>query len=274
MKSKVFMFIMLCNTILCIAQQESNYYNNSNMLYANKWYAVSDTYNGFTNEEDDFESVFFSLKGDTIIEEKTYQCFWKDNTQYLGAIRYSEDSIKLYYYAGEKEYLLQDFTVEEGDTISAYWGWIYNKTCVEYWEKTSEDTIMPDWKVTSIQYTNDNRKIVYLERIDNYKPGIENIWIQGIGTVNILFPIGISCIPGSYTSYWTVCAAHDDEILYSYDLNHLGLVNDCPSWKKVEAILINIDDNSDNKSMYNILGQPVDKDYRGIVIQNGRKYVR
>ena len=268
MKIKVFMFIMLCNTILCIAQQESNYYNNSNMLYANKWYAVSDTYNGFFNEEDAFKSVLFSLKCDTVFNNKTYQCFWQDDTLYLGAIRYSEDGMKLYYYAENNEYLLQDFDVEEGDTISAYWGWIYNIYCKKQWEG---DTIMPDWKVTSIGYTDGNRKIVNVERIDNYATGM---WIQGIGTLNILFPIGISCLSGSYTSYWTVCAAHDNEILYSYDLNHLGLINECPSWKKIEETLMNIDDNSDNKSMYNVLGLPIDEDYRGIVIQNGRKYVR
>ena len=91
------------------------------------------------------------------------------------------------------------------------------------------DTITPAWVVLSIDTINERKHIVVKNKQDRQ---VE--WIEGVGTCNILFSRTMHCLTG-YDSYWTLCAADSDgNILYSFDVDHLGIHNECPSWKLID----------------------------------------
>ena len=95
------------------------------------------------------------------------------------------------------------------------------------------DSITPAWKVLSID-TIDGRKHIKVEG-GNQSSRIE--WIEGIGTCNILFSRTMHCMTG-YDSQWTLCAADSEgSILYSFDVDHLGIHNECPTWKPIDDAL-------------------------------------
>ena len=59
----------------------------------------------------------------------------------------------------------------------------------------------------------------------------ETLWIQGIGTANVIWPYEYG-LPGndSFNTLYTLCAMSGDEVLYSYDLDIIGIINNCTEW--------------------------------------------
>ena len=65
----------------------------------------------------------------------------------------------------------------------------------------------------------------------------------------------------------------DEDVCYAWENSKAVLVA-CDGTDVENVEIENIPALNVNMPMYNILGQQVDKNYRGIIIQNGYKYVR
>lgn len=205
---------------------------------ATTWYCVDAYYDFSAQAVKNFTSATFQLQGDTIFGGKVYQTLRRGDGVYCGALRQTADGQQVYYRPGElggryqpskgKEYLLYDFSVNVGDTVYAYDGFM--DTSFESGECDITSSVTPAWVVLS-KDTIDGRKHIVVERADSTN---QVKWIEGVGTPNILFSRSMHCLTG-YDSYWTLCAVDNDgNILYSYDVNHLGIHNECPTWKLID----------------------------------------
>ena len=203
---------------------------------ATTWYCVDAYFDFPTQALTNFTAVTYSLQGDTVFGGTTYQTLRREDGVYCGALRQTADGQQVFYRPGElggvygpslgKEYLLYDFSIHVGDTVYAYDGFM-DTSCEGNMEPG--DTITPAWVVLSIDTIN-GRKHVMVKNEKN----IQVKWIEGVGTCNILFSRTMHCMTG-YDSYWTLCAADNEgNILYSYDVDHLGIHNECPSWKLID----------------------------------------
>ena len=225
--------------------------NPAPLVCADTWHCVNAHYDFATQKMTEFTAVTYSLQGDTIFGDTIYQTLRRGDSVYCGAIRKSADGQQVYFRPGEvggryarskgKEYLLYDFSVNVGDTVYAYDGFM-DTSCEQSQEPG--DSITPAWKVLSID-TIDGRKHIKVEG-GNQSSRIE--WIEGIGTCNILFSRTMHCMTG-YDSQWTLCAADSEgSILYSFDVDHLGIHNECPTWKPIDDALHSTPaDNSRNR---------------------------
>ena len=207
---------------------------------ADTWHCVEAYYDFAAQAITNYTAVTYSLQGDTIFGGTVYQTLRRGDGVYCGALRQSADGQQIYFRPGEvgdryarskgKEYLLYDFSVNVGDTVYAYDGFM-DTSCEQSQEPG--DSITPAWKVLSID-TIDGRKHIKVEG-GNQSSRIE--WIEGIGTCNILFSRTMHCMTG-YDSQWTLCAADSEgSILYSFDVDHLGIHNECPTWKPIDDAL-------------------------------------
>lgn len=224
-----------------------NYIKVSNIDYilpvtqATKWYGVLyeayPYWPGFT--EPRLSDSDYSLQGDTVISGKSYSKLCAGNGNYVGAIRYSASGRQAYYvpiynedylYPIEElgiekdaEYLLYDLNVQVGDTVRAFSSTI-NLSC----ERESLDK----WVVLDVQ-TIDGRIHAHVKAMFF---GTEVEWIEGIGTPYIVWSGERDCQPtdGSIVRPYTLCAADNaGNILYSYNLEHIGVINECPNWSRI-----------------------------------------
>lgn len=128
------------------------------------------------------------------------------------------------------------------------------KVCLYSWITTTDGTTTytGEWPGTAMTNVNDNG--LYYHQFDASLKEINFIFNNGAGVQS--------------ADLWT-----DEDVCYGWE-NAKAVVIDCTS-TGVEDILqedipmLNID-----CPMYNILGQQVNATYRGIVIQNGHKYLR
>ena len=208
-------------------------YSNANSP-ASTWYCVDAYFDFPTQALTNFTAVTYTLQGDTVFGGTTYQTLRRGDGVYCGALRRSTDGQQVFYRPGElggqyepskgKEYLLYDFSVNVADTVYAYDGFM-DTSC----EKEYGDSVTTAWKVLSIDII-EGRKHVKVQNGEDRQ--VE--WIEGVGTCNILFSRTMHCMTG-YDSYWTLCAADTEgNILYSYDVDHLGIHNECPNWKPID----------------------------------------
>lgn len=222
----IFYTLLLCSLFAASSAYAED--NNLQPAQATTWYGVDmNSEEWFKDEPPTFSSVTFRLEGDSIIGDTVYRILHGEG--YRGLIRQSADGQQVYYRPGNKEYLLYDFSVKEGDTVYAYDGFIDTSCELERkgYEGDKDLSITPARKVLSVS-TIDGRKHIRLkgELIGEVE------WIEGIGTRNILFSQTMPCRTG-YHSIWTLCAADSEgNILYSYDTADLGIQNDCPDWKE------------------------------------------
>ncbi len=223
---------------------------------ATSWYCV-EVYNDFPGDMlSNYTAVTYLLQGDTIFGDTIYQALRRGDGAYCGAVRNSPDGQQVYFRPGEiggsyarskgKEYLLYDFSTNVGDTVYAYDGFM-DTSC----EASSEPdfSITPAWKVLS-KDTIDGRTHIQVEG-GNQQAHIE--WIEGIGTCNILFSRAMHCMSG-YESQWTLCVADSNgNVLYSFNTDHLGIHNECPSWSLIHDALnfTQSDDSSFRKFLRN-----------------------
>ena len=158
---------------------------------------------------------------------------------YVGAIRYSASGRQAYYVPmynedylsqieeleieKDAEYLLYDLNVKVGDTVRAF-----SSTIRLPCGRESLD----EWVVLDMQ-TIDGR---IHARVKAMLFGTEVEWIEGIGTPYIVWSGERDCQPtdGSTVRPYTLCAADNaGNILYSYNLEHIGVINECPNWSRI-----------------------------------------
>ena len=230
-RKKFLLLIMMLASQAIISIAYSNVVSS-----ATTWYCVDAYFDFPTQALTNFTAVTYSLQGDTVFGGTTYQTLRRGDGVYCGALRWSADGQQVFYRPGElggqyspskgKEYLLYDFSVNVGDTVYAYDGFM-DTSCEEHMD--TGDTITPAWVVLSIDTINERKHVVVKNKQDRQ---VE--WIEGVGTCNILFSRTMHCLTG-YDSYWTLCAADSEgNILYSFDVDHLGIHNECPSWKLID----------------------------------------
>ena len=178
--------------------------------------------------------ITYNLGPDTLINTKLYRQIRYTNESkkvtnaYHGAIRQSEDRQEVYYIPSgiDKEYLLYNFDVEQGDTVYAYAGF-YDASCVEVIEYEQHQSITPAWIVQDIQVI-DGRKHITIQQDAHV---VE--WIEGIGTKHILWPVGRGCYATGMEIQFqhTLCAADSEgNTIYSFDTDYIGIRNNCPDW--------------------------------------------
>ena len=178
--------------------------------------------------------ITYNLGPDTLINTKLYRQIRYTNESkkvtnaYHGAIRQSEDRQEVYYIPSgiDKEYLLYNFDVEQGDTVYAYAGF-YDASCVEMIEYEQHQSITPAWIVQDIQVI-DGRKHITVQQDAHV---VE--WIEGIGTKHILWPVGRGCYATGMEVQFhhTLCAADNEgNTIYSFDTDYIGIRNNCPDW--------------------------------------------
>lgn len=222
------------------------FYENDQIVYphdilafaqASTWYGVRYFYDYLWKDYTPLiTNLTYSLEGDTLINDRQYRQIRYTHeyehkiNAYRGAIRQSKDRQQVYYipWGSNKEYLLYDFNVKQGDTVYAYDGF-NDISCEERVEPDSDKSITPAWIVMKVQ-TMDGRKHISVQNKE-YGGTIE--WIEGIGTHYILWPVGRTCYAtGMEVQFQHTLCATDSEgnILYSYDTDYLGIHNDCPNW--------------------------------------------
>ena len=181
-----------------------------------------------------YSSIAYYLQGDTIINDTTYQACWRNNGEYFGGIRKSTNGQQVYYRPKEplvitepaepSEYLLYDFDVQVGDSLRAFD--CSCPLCCDY--EGCDPTLNTKWEVLETSII-DGRKHV---RVRGGQRGHTIEWIEGIGTRNIFFEDPeYDVVYGEEVTY-ALCATDDEgNTLYSFDIDDLGIHNDCPNWE-------------------------------------------
>lgn len=205
--------------------------SNVSSINADTWHCI--------NYADMFGDIFvtdvtYTLSSDTTIHSMHYTKLIKNNNQCVGALRQSADGMKVYYYdvrsseylPDVEECLLYDFSANIGDTIKdAY----FRLEDIRVYDCLMEPESV-GWLVTD-KYISDGRIHMIVARCYDdgmTQPRYYTHWIQGIGTPNGLWPTLYGTELNSIL--YTLCAAQGDETLYTYDLNSLGIVNNCAEW--------------------------------------------
>ena len=217
---------------------------------------------------------------------------WQDRMreqykQRIGELRYSDDGQKIYVRQNQQEYLLYDFSVKVGDTCS-----VYNGFDTIAAKKTDESDMMVDLVVTKIYEKNGQKMIDLAEKSHFSDEKYRTTWIAGIGSKYGIFPIRIEDTPNNIAASTLLLCAWNiqngvGELVYhapNEDFSFLGseadiITNSCESIiiaDKSVDIQYNYDNSADrdNEQLpYTILGQPVTKQYKGIVIVGGKKFI-
>ena len=253
--------------------------------HANTWHTVA--FEGMTLEmTGQYELWTYRIAGDTVLDGKTYTAFIGQETRYgvsnmTHLIRYSEDSMQVYLridstmrmdsleqirpYMDGNDILVYDYAAEVGETVYSF---VYDCQGGHLFANLVDSVA-----------TIDGRRVVYVSQRNIFtKDGMENegsyIWTEGLGGMHLL--PRQACEGGSRD--WILCAQRDGELLYRMDdadylrfWNQYGVPSPC---HEVTAIEETFSPQKDNTIPYNLLGQPVDETYHGIVIQGGKKMLQ
>ena len=231
MKHIILIALLITQSIcmVCVAQESKV---NSQ---ATQWFGIQYRHDYPQSEHTPIiTGITYNLGPDTLINTKLYRQIRYTNESkkvtnaYHGAIRQSENRQEVYYIPSgiDKEYLLYNFDVEQGDTVYAYAGF-YDASCVEVIEYEQHQSITPAWIVQDIQVI-DGRKHITIQQDAHV---VE--WIEGIGTKHILWPVGRGCYATGMEIQFqhTLCAADSEgNTIYSFDTDYIGIRNNCPDW--------------------------------------------
>ena len=207
------------------------------MPIATKWYGVERYVNTYVSEQPQFKGVAYYLQGDTVINDTTYHALWRDNGVYFAGLRQSPDGqqvfIRLnkehYSATGEaKDWLLYKFDVKVNDTIFAF---DHSYAGID---PAGQEDIQYRWIVKEVKIV-DGRKHVIVNG-GQTKHDVE--WIEGIGTRYIFFENNVLDALMGTTSTWALCAVDDeDNTLYSFDTEVIGIRNNCPDWEVINSAI-------------------------------------
>ena len=228
--------ILVCLLYMQFVRAQETVGSNA-FVCADTWYGVEYDY-----MDREFTGVTYYLDEDTIIGGNTYRTLWRTQgymiqTMCVGALRQSEDGMKVYFYnlftlgdVAKQEYLLYDFTVNIGDTIrDAYFRLEDMRLCTDFMGEPES----VGWLVAD-KYVRDGRIHIIVERCyddNNITPRYRTHWIQGIGTANVLWPVDYGM--AGITTLYALCATQGDTQLYSYDVSYLRIVNNCSEWQLI-----------------------------------------
>lgn len=256
-----------------------------------------------------FDYITFFVDNDTVIGGVQYKKLWyvndflyydslslsivgqlqeniiQQSKRFVCPIRYADDGKKLYCHIDDNDYLLFDYGVQIGDTCRVLAGINLNTTIIPENEYVHIDlTIDTDnileLVVQNIRIYNGYNMIDLADLSHPGNPAYQTTWVDGVGSIYGLTSIpegGIDCS----TTPALICAwTEDRQKLYEASDETLVFWNPeffvaCPNIGMLTTDADMVDDHSQeapvNPSMYNILGLRVDKDYHGIVIQDGKK---
>ena len=159
----------------------------------------------------------FWFQGDTVIDDLRYKKVYEqsydsianfDNAYYRAAIREDTTAEKVYYYyekyaVGGKEYLLYDFSVKVGDTVSYYAWWNIGGLARQVVE--SIDSILID---------NQYRKKINFIHDKDWNGKYEESWIEGIGSTYGIFFAGFLGILDAMDRTHLLCVHIDGKLIY------------------------------------------------------------
>jgi len=224
----------------------------------------------------------FYLSGDTIISESVYQKLYIDGEypgqkgildhKYIASIRMTSDDQKIYIFTNDEEYLLFDFSVNVGDTCHVYWGVEVIFRPQDFYNRK----VIRDLLVLSKGELN-GYPVIVLKDLKNQN-GIfsQTTWIENVGATMGLSSYQECC--SGVTCPVLLCASLDGEELYwapDEAVSTWGYKNACPLLESVETdISVTPVVLSVLSPCYTILGAPAGENYHGIVIQNGKTFIK
>jgi hypothetical protein len=155
----------------------------------------------------------FWFEGDTSIGDFTYKKVYVQShdsiadfskARYFAALREDTIAEKVYFryvdYNGNAEFLLYDFSVNIGDTVSFYSLW-------PFWYPELKQRVVESIDSTLI----DNH---YRKRINFHQYYQPESWIEGIGSTNGIFFPGYFDIADAMEHTYLLCAHIDGELIY------------------------------------------------------------
>lgn len=235
--------LFACITFAAIGFAQDSTGVHTPPVCADTWHAVLYDYlDDWVLHQKSAYDRLYHFDSDTIIGEYTYRKLMCNNNL-CGALRQTDDGMKVYYYDlstsvqnpfRHTDCLLYDFSANVGDTIKDAYFWLYDMHIyIDFmgepesigWLVTDKQTIDGRIHMTVARCYDDSTT----NELPSYsQPRYYTHWIQGIGTPNVIWPVDYS--PGGVSVLYTLCAMHGDETLYSYDLESLGIENNCTEW--------------------------------------------
>lgn len=302
--------------LLIVSLQQICIADSSKSVTPNYWHCQN-----FINSEPNSMIYTLYTKGDTLCNDIIYQKLFclqdelfsnelygeinsepqgvkpiqnqETKNKHIGEIRFTGNNRQIYIYRNNKEYLLFDFDVKEGDTCRVYTGF---DTIPDVKQLENGDDMI-DLVVTKIYeevrfYLLDGltpieerfRMIDLSGESHSGDKKYKSTWIDGIGSIYGLFPMMEYLSSDEPASSYLLCAWHEAQQLYQAPQDRFSfLAPSDPNPISVSCGGIVILDTQLNEvsyqlnydlPMYNILGIKVGKEYKGIVIQNGKKFIK
>ena len=225
----------------------------------------------------------FYLSGDTTISDLTYQKLYIDGeypacsnftNQHIANIRVSTNGNQVYLQTNDNEYLLFDFSVNEGDTCHVYYGIdaIFGNNRYYFHNNDS----VRDLVVLSINKGPGGCRMITLGDLTN--PSFcmyQTTWIEGVGST-----LGLTSFPydgGGVTSPILLCASRNGQQIYMAPddlLAEYHYKNACPRVDVATDLSGLTNGIKVSSPCYTILGTLAGDDYRGVVIQNGKIFIK
>jgi hypothetical protein len=221
---------------------------------------------------------------------------WNKEThkRHIGEIRFDNGNRQIYVRQNDKDYLLFDFDVKVGNVCHVYAGFdtIPNPKQSEFPNNIIDLVVTKVYEevksylldgVTPVQITNRVIDLAEINHLDD--PKYKTTWIDGIGSIYGLYPIKIEELPDDNPySTLLLCSWNEGNQLYQAPLERFAFIcpTDCSPISVdcggISILDTKIDEVSykfnTNMPAYNVLGVPISEDYKGIVIQKGKKYIK
>lgn len=175
-----------------------------------EWNVLEYRYNSVWGGQDEFHTLHYTLKTDTLISNQYYSKLYKEN-KYLGALREGKNA-DIYYIPSDSthEYLLYAFNVHIGDTLKNVWIGFQN----EYYHLLFQNVI-----VKEIQTTNPRTFVLDVERkfINDEIVHGELKWLEGIGFLSSPDGGFFDPLAGGFF-YNVLCAYNNGEQVYTSEM--------------------------------------------------------
>ena len=286
MKTKCLLFFVCLTTLNMFATQPS---------FPDTWYCIDEQRWTSANPNEEIcvlNSAKYMLANDTVVADIQYtnilyQREFNDEVinKNICGLRFNSDSSKVYIrpwnFNSNDEYLLYDYTIKIGDTCNAFVRGVGD--CEIQNAYYIDSVVLP--LVCKNMELKDNHRYFTMECEYNKQYGLKYsfVWIQGIGTEYGLFAKThtFNSLDENYSDHPLLCATRNGETLFTRPneelkhIGHHGVKNYCTSFEEINTAVDMIKEEIDSDApIYNILGQQVGKNYRGIVIKNGKKYLK
>ena len=206
---KTYLFSLL--VFFCFAQTLNAQTLNNNIVNDHNFWATLCYGFGYQGTISNVETEYLFFDGEIIIEDKSYKQVYSctdklhQNIMYQGLMR--EENQKVYFspVAQEKEYLLYDFSLEEGESIN------YEFYMLTLGLPAPPRPIYVKY-VDFIEMNGEMKKRIHLTETPN-SDWIADIWVEDIGSINgILYPCYNLFIYGIFRNL--LCYFQDDELIY------------------------------------------------------------